>query len=154
MRASPSPRASRGSGSGPVSLGDRAGEDLQFIRRTVERSAAFTGVPGWGGVGMGLVGLATAALAWGQPGGGGWLAVWLLGAAVAISGGIPGEARRSGSVTRASGRHSRQAAGTLILVFASESDTSTWRVTVLPSAPQYWRLRPPRRQWGRGVPAA
>ncbi|MFV1988075.1 MAG: hypothetical protein ACC682_12400 [Gemmatimonadota bacterium] len=68
----------------PIALGDRAMEDLRFIRQTMERSA-FTLVPGWGGVGMGLTALAAAALASGQPTAEGWLLVWTLEAFVAVA---------------------------------------------------------------------
>jgi hypothetical protein len=68
----------------PVALGDRAKDDLSFIRRTMERGPAFTAVPGWGGVAMGGVGLAAAARAAGQPTPEGWLATWLLAAALAL----------------------------------------------------------------------
>jgi hypothetical protein len=67
----------------PVALGDRAVDDLRFIRRTMERGAAFTAVPGWGGVGMGITGLAAAAVAGAQPTLERWLATWLIAAAVA-----------------------------------------------------------------------
>jgi len=66
-----------------VALGDRAMDNLRFIRRTIERGAAFTAVPGWGGVGMGLSALVAAALAARQSAGGPWLTVWLVEAAVA-----------------------------------------------------------------------
>jgi hypothetical protein len=69
----------------PIALGDRAMEDLRFIRRTMEGGAAFTAVPGWGGVGMGLTALAAAALASRQPTAGGWLAVWTLEALLAVA---------------------------------------------------------------------
>jgi hypothetical protein len=69
----------------PIALGDRAMDDLRFIRRTMEHGAAFTAVPGWGGVGMGLSALAAAAVAAGQTTTEGWLLVWLLEAALAIA---------------------------------------------------------------------
>jgi hypothetical protein len=69
----------------PVALGDRAMEDLRFIRRTMEQGAAFTAVPGWGGVGMGLSALAAAALASAQPTAERWLLVWTLEALLAVA---------------------------------------------------------------------
>ncbi|MEO8055964.1 MAG: hypothetical protein ABI768_12475 [Acidobacteriota bacterium] len=59
-----------------VDLKDRAGEDLRFIRDAMGRGAAFTCVPGKGGVAMGAVGLAAAALAAGTSSTREWLAVW------------------------------------------------------------------------------
>jgi hypothetical protein len=61
----------------PTALGDRAIENLSFIRHTMERATAFTGVPGWGGVVMGVTALAAAALAGRAEGARGWLGVWL-----------------------------------------------------------------------------
>jgi len=71
--------------SAPIALGDRAIEDLRFIRRTMEQGAAFTAVPGWGGVGMGITALAAAAFASRQPTETGWLAVWTLEALIAVA---------------------------------------------------------------------
>lgn len=69
----------------PIALGARAMEDLRFIRRTMERGAAFTAVPGWGGVGMGLTALAATALAARQPTVDRWLLVWGLEALLALT---------------------------------------------------------------------
>jgi hypothetical protein len=63
---------------------DHALENLRFIRETMERSASFTGVPGWGGVVMGVTALAAAVLAARQPTVGAWLTTWLMEAALAI----------------------------------------------------------------------
>lgn len=80
MDAAPSPRRA----SEPIALGARAVDDLRFIRRTMERGAAFTAVPGWGGVGMGVAGLAAAVVGARQPTVEEWLLTWLVAAAGAI----------------------------------------------------------------------
>lgn len=67
----------------PVVLHDKAMDNLRFIRETMERSAVFTAVPGWGTVGVGAIGLAAAALATRQTSPEAWLAVWLAAAALA-----------------------------------------------------------------------
>lgn len=69
----------------PIALGDRAMEDLRFIRQTMERGAAFTAVPGWGGVGMGLTAVAAAAIASTRPTPEAWLLVWTLEALLAVA---------------------------------------------------------------------
>lgn len=92
--SSPASRSSE-----PVALGDRAVDDLRFIRRTMERGPTFTGVPGWGGVGMGLTGLVAAAVGATRSTTEGWLATWLAAAAVAIGIGawsMRRKARRAG----------------------------------------------------------
>lgn len=70
-------------GSEPIDLSHRAMADLRFIRHTMENGNAFTAVPGWGGVAMGITALAAAALAAGQATPEAWLAVWALDAVVA-----------------------------------------------------------------------
>jgi hypothetical protein len=86
MRPPPSPP------SAPVSLNDRALEDLRFIRKTMERGPAFTGVPGWGGVAMGATALAAALLAARAETPFGWLGIWLTEAVIAV--GLGGWAMR------------------------------------------------------------
>lgn len=69
--------------SDPIPLSHRAMEDLRFIRRTMENGNAFTAVPGWGGVGMGVTALAAAAIAAGRATPEGWLGVWAVEAVIA-----------------------------------------------------------------------
>ncbi len=47
----------------PVNLGDRAIDNLKFIRETMERSTHFTAVPGYGGMLMGVTAVAAAFIA-------------------------------------------------------------------------------------------
>jgi hypothetical protein len=79
------PRAGRADVSG---VGDRAAENLQFIRQAMERSATFSAVPGLGGALMGTVGLIAAATAAIQPSAERWLAVWLIAAVAALTVGL------------------------------------------------------------------
>ncbi|MFN0243756.1 MAG: hypothetical protein ACKVWV_12770 [Planctomycetota bacterium] len=66
------------------SLTDRAIEDVRFIRRTMERAAALTVVPGWGGVLMGAVALVAAPIAAHAETSARWLGVWIGAAALAL----------------------------------------------------------------------
>ena len=70
-----------------TSFGEHAEESLLFIRQTMERSSTFTAVPGLGGVGMGIIGIAAAVLA-AQSSAERWLIVWLVAAAVALAIGV------------------------------------------------------------------
>ncbi len=63
-------------------------ENLRFIRETMERSASFTAVPGWGGVGMGITAVGAAVLAAHQPSSSMWLMVWVTEAFVAFTLGV------------------------------------------------------------------
>jgi hypothetical protein len=59
----------------PPDLTPDPAADLRFIRDTMERSASFTAVPGWGQVILGVTALSAAWLAARQPPA--WLEVWL-----------------------------------------------------------------------------
>lgn len=60
-------------------------EDLRFIRDTMERSAAFTAVSGWGQVLLGLTAVAAAWLAAIQISPFAWLRVWLAEGVLAVA---------------------------------------------------------------------
>lgn len=60
----------------PVSLHTHAMDNLRFIRETMERAGAFTAVPGWGGLVMGITALIATAIASRQDTVEGWLATW------------------------------------------------------------------------------
>lgn len=62
----------------PINIGDRAIDNLQFIRETMERSTVFTSVPGYGGIFMGVTAIAAAVIANFQPVIRDWLTVWLV----------------------------------------------------------------------------
>ncbi len=69
----------------PVNIGDRAMENLKFIRETMERSAVFTSVPGYGGALMGATAVGAAMIAHQQLFVRDWLIVWLVEAILAVS---------------------------------------------------------------------
>lgn len=68
----------------PVNIGDRAIDNLKFIRETIERSTIFTTVPGYGGLFMGATAIAAAFIANNQPLLKDWLIVWLAEAVLAF----------------------------------------------------------------------
>jgi len=67
-----------------AALGARALDNLSFIRNTMARATAFTGVPGWGGAAMGCTALVASVLAdrAGTPYA--WLQTWLVEAVIAF----------------------------------------------------------------------
>lgn len=80
----------------PTPIEDKAARDLRFIRDAMERASQFTAVPGWGGVGMGVVALA----AWTASALGSddtWVLSWLLAAPVATGVGAAAMVRKARS---------------------------------------------------------
>ncbi|MEO8432577.1 MAG: hypothetical protein ABI592_13780 [Acidobacteriota bacterium] len=81
-------------------VGGRAIDNLRFIRETMEKAIAFTAVPGWGGVGMGVTAVAAAALSTFARTPEEWLGIWLVEAFVALLLGawaMARKARRAGA---------------------------------------------------------
>lgn len=72
----------------PVSLGNRAADNLKYIRETMERSTAFTAVPGYGGMLMGVTAAVAAYIAHSQIYLRDALIVWLVEAALAFAIGL------------------------------------------------------------------
>ena len=74
-------------------------DDLRFIRETMQRSASFTAVPGWGQVIVGLTALPAAWIASRQISSQRWILVWFVEAAVALAiavAAMQAKARRTG----------------------------------------------------------
>ena len=71
-------------GNPPAALHAHAMDELRFIRSTMERAGAFTAIPGWGGVIIGLSALVAATLA-GAPRNDDlrWFVIWLADALIA-----------------------------------------------------------------------
>jgi hypothetical protein len=64
----------------PAPIHEHALNNLRFIREAMERASAFTSIPGWGGVAVGVTALVAAALAHGSER---WLQIWLADAVIA-----------------------------------------------------------------------
>jgi hypothetical protein len=69
----------------PPRIGDRAIDNLRFIRETMERSTSFTAVPGYGGALMGATAIGAAIIAANQSSIKFWLITWLAEAVLAFA---------------------------------------------------------------------
>ena len=91
----PEPTPIRSRESGPIRIDAHAAENIRFIRETMERSAVFTSLSGWGAVAMGTTAVVTAPIASRQPNVETWLGVWLTAALVAAGAGAFTIARKN-----------------------------------------------------------
>ncbi len=79
----------------PLALHDRAMDNLRFIRETMERSASFTAVSGWGGIVMGLIALLASLAARSVRSDTAWLGVWMGAALFSFSVAVVAMARKA-----------------------------------------------------------
>lgn len=91
----------------PLALQDRALQNLRYIRETMDRTASFTAVSGFGHGAAGITALAAAAIAAGRTGEA-WLWIWLveavIGLAVTTAFSVRKAGRASVPLTRGAGR--------------------------------------------------
>jgi hypothetical protein len=67
----------------PAPIHEHALSNLRYIREAMERASAFTSIPGWGGVAIGLIAIATAIYSHPFAGTRPWLMAWLVCAVIA-----------------------------------------------------------------------
>jgi hypothetical protein len=79
----------------PERLDAHAADTLRFIREAMTRASAFTAIPGWGGVLMGITATAAAAISGPPDNSLRWVMVWFAEAAVAAAIGLGAMARKA-----------------------------------------------------------
>ena len=127
----------------PVNIGDRAIDNVKYIRDMMERSASFTAVPGYGGMLMGTTAIAAAYIASQQIYLRNWLIVWLTEAFLAAAIGFLAMWQKSkiagSSLTSAPAR--KFACGFVAPLLAGVAITlGLWRYEHFEMMPPIWML--------------
>lgn len=94
MTTTPRPGIAQGE---PVTLHERAADNLRFIRETMERASSFTGISGLGFVAVGVTAIGAALLASLQSSPEAWTLIWMLELALAAAVGVGLTARKARS---------------------------------------------------------
>ena len=124
-------------------LHEQAESNLRFIREKMEHASRFTGVPGWGGVMMGVVALVAAVVAANQATPERWLSVWLVAALIAslIGGWTMDRKARAVGTTMLFGKGRRFLLGLLPPIAAGALLTLVlYRAGMLAAIPGLWLL--------------
>lgn len=120
-----------------------AAEHLRYIREMMERSGAFTAVPGWGIVAMGATAVGAAVAAGLQPTVRAWLVVWLIEAVLAVGIGSVAVYRKMqrGGVSISSGPGKKYLLSLLPPILAGVLLTiGAWQYGVMGLLPGLWLL--------------
>jgi hypothetical protein len=120
-----------------------AAEHLRYIREMMERSGAFTAVPGWGIVMMGATAVGAAVAAGLQPTVRAWLVVWLIEAVLAVGIGSVALYRKMqrGGVSISSGPGKKYLLSLLPPILAGVLLTiGAWQYGVMGLLPGLWLL--------------
>lgn len=127
----------------PVSsLHDRAVDNIRYIRETMERASAFTSIPGWGGVAIGITAVIAAIIAHGRPPDQ-WLLIWLGDAVLAAiigSTSMIWKARRAGLSFRSKAARRFFVSYFAPVVSAALLTFVLWRAGVFIALPAVWLL--------------
>jgi hypothetical protein len=127
----------------PDSLGERAADDLRFIRNAMARTATFTAVPGIGGAAMGVIGLGAAIVASRQPTADRWLGVWLIAAIVAASVGVVAiviKAQRHGLALDGPASRNFALSSAAPLAAGAAITYALWSIRAYSAMPSVWLL--------------
>ncbi len=121
---------------------DHALSNIRYIRETMERASAFTSIPGWGGVAIGITAVVTAVLAqWRPPGQ--WLLVWLCDAVIAAGIGavtMVWKARRAGVSFASKGARRFFISYFAPIMSAALLTVVLWRIEAIEPLPALWLL--------------
>jgi len=123
--------------SAPIPIDPRVADHLKYIRETMEQAGEFTGVPGWGGVAIGVTAIVAAVIASRQHGNRAWLTVWLAEAFVAIAIAAPAVATKA---RRANTKLFSGPGRRFILSFAPPLFVGALLTYILASVGLFWAL--------------